>query len=1030
MMPDVIRNLEPLNSLPDEMQRQIVNQSQVIPCKSGHIVFQQGDNDDFVFYLLEGVLQLECDGQIMKTVKAGSEEAKYRLAQLRPRQMTAKAITDVTLFRATRSVLEGFLESVRDQQESSFEVCDLAEEDDADWMSKLLSSPLFARISAANIQMVFSRMEPMPVRSGEIIICQGEPGDYYYIIKNGRCRVSRRSPVGMKDIVLAELEAGDSFGEEALISNGIRSASVTMDTDGELMRLNREQFYELLMKPTLKGLSQSVAVSRITKGAVWLDVRSTQAHTTQAPENSLNLPLPLVRAQHKRLDQNLTYIACCDDGSLSAVAAFILLNLDFEVYFLENGLRSLAEIDEQNKSAVQFEKQEVAQTEPTTILADVRAAALETELSRANVRLQEAARLEMQAEQARSKASKRAEQELRQQQQKLQEQEERANASLTEAQQMKSELEQARAQIEADMEEKLRLERQKIEQQNAHARAMLQEAQRLKDDIEKTKLQAEQESSAAHRKVEDRIQQIESEAQRSIEQERQKLHELADRNAGELEEIKRLKQEAEARLQEERQAMTRTAEENRQQLEEARRMKELLEGAQKAANEEAERLRLESVKKEEALQRKMHADVEAERKRLEQELAANSALIEQAQREKAAAEARLLEEREAMFKTAEESRQQLDEVKRNKEELEASQKAAELQLQEKINADEARQSRMRAEALAERSRLEQELSANSVLVEQARREKEAAEARLHEERQAISRTAEESRLQLDQARRMKEMLQAAQQAAEQQQIERIKQEEERQRALRAEVLAERSRLEQEFSTNSELLAQAQQDKKAAEAARIAARKEAAALIEEYKREHQRTIREQEQGLQKQRMELEIEASRIQQMMLVSRSASRDAGLAVQRAEQDLERLKATSQLLKKQSAGSAVKQQVGKDIAAAESRINKASDQLRSARRIHADAESAQQTNQQKLVRQQAAEESLRKQLEDDLQEWIAEQTMLANNPEQQRLEQSQKEKMQRILSSAEQAHKAARQHDLNLIEELSMNFDIYQDED
>ncbi len=850
LMPEVIRDLDPLNSLPLELQKKLVKQSELIPYPAGQTIFRQGDKDDHVFYLLEGKLQLECDGQMMKTVEGGSDEARYRLSQLRPRQMTAKAVSDVTLFRTSRTLLESLLDEVRNLHEADFEVHDLEEEDDDDWMSILLNSPLFSRISAANIQMVFSRMESIPVKAGEIVICQGEPGDYYYIIKSGKARVTRRSPVGMKDIVLAQLDTGDCFGEEALIANAIRSASVTMDSDGELMRLNREHFAELLLKPILKGVNNDTARVRVSEGAVWLDVRSTQAHAEKSLENSLNLPLPLVRAQHRRLDENSTYIACCDDGSLAAVAAFILINLGYDVYFLETGLNSISPTPVTETARPSVEPANLAPDRGATVLADVRAAALDSELSRANIRLQEAARLEKQAELEGARAKQRAEAQMREQELKLKEQEQRINESLSDAVQMKHELELAREKIERDMEEKLRLEREKIEHQNLRAKAMLDEAEQIKQEIAKAKQIADQQSNEAHVKVEQRIREIETQAERNLEVEREKLQQIAARNTQELEHIKQLKQEAEARLIEERREMSRTVEENRQQLSEVQRMKEVMQAAQKAAEKQLEQQQLERIRKEEALQRKM----------------------------------------------------------------------------------------------------------------------------------------------------------------------------------RAEVLAERRRLEQEFANNSQLLEQAQKDKQTAEETRIAANREAQAIVEEYRREHEAAMKEQEQRLQEQRKELEVEASRIQQMLLVSRTASRDAGLAVQRAEQDLERLQATKRLLEKQATGDSIKQQIGKDIASTEERLHEASDQLRSARRVHADAESAQENNRLKLDQQQEAEEGLRQQLEADLQEWITEQTLHANSDEQRSLEQRQREEMQRILARAEQASKDVKQHDLQLINELSMQFDLEDD--
>ena len=60
-------------------------------------------------------------------------------------------------------------------------------------------------------------------------------------------------------IKLAELGVGDTFGEEALIAEAKRNATVTMLTDGVLMRLNKQDFRELMNEPLLQWVSYDKA---------------------------------------------------------------------------------------------------------------------------------------------------------------------------------------------------------------------------------------------------------------------------------------------------------------------------------------------------------------------------------------------------------------------------------------------------------------------------------------------------------------------------------------------------------------------------------------------------------------------------------------------------------------------------------------------------------------------------------------------------------------------------------------------------
>jgi rhodanese-related sulfurtransferase len=205
-------------------------------------------------------------------------------------------------------------------------------------MTLLLQSRAFHRIPPANLQAVFMRMQRVNCSAGDVVIRQGDEGDYFYAIVSGRCLVTRETPLNRDGIKLAELGMGDTFGEEALISGARRNATVTMTTDGVLMRLGKDDFNTLLNEPMLHWVGYEEAKGIVAAGGRWLDVRLPSEFEHCHFEHAINVPLYFVRLKLKSLDASVPYVVCCDNGRRSSAAAYILGERGFDTFVLKGGL--------------------------------------------------------------------------------------------------------------------------------------------------------------------------------------------------------------------------------------------------------------------------------------------------------------------------------------------------------------------------------------------------------------------------------------------------------------------------------------------------------------------------------------------------------------------------------------------------------------------------------------------------------------------------------------------------------------------
>jgi rhodanese-related sulfurtransferase len=184
-------------------------------------------------------------------------------------------------------------------------------------------------------------MERVDASANELIIRQGDPGGYYYVIEEGYCDVSREPAGGGREIHLAELGPGDGFGEEALVSNTPRNASVTMRSDGVLMRLDKESFIELIRDPLIHDISYRDARRMIDEGAVWIDIRHRDQYAKGSFRNARNIPRAIVRVECRKLVKGRKYIVCGEEPGQSAAAAFLLAERGYDVSYLGEPLSKL-----------------------------------------------------------------------------------------------------------------------------------------------------------------------------------------------------------------------------------------------------------------------------------------------------------------------------------------------------------------------------------------------------------------------------------------------------------------------------------------------------------------------------------------------------------------------------------------------------------------------------------------------------------------------------------------------------------------
>ncbi len=337
---ELLKRFSPLDGLKRDNLLALARKVQIRELSPGQLLFKEGDTEKRTFYVVTGTLELTDQDKAVGTVEGGTQLARNPVAPVYPRRVSAKAKDRVQFISIDSDLLDVMLTW---DQTGTYEVSELQgtqDESNDDWMTMLLQAKAFHKIPPANIQAIFMRMQQINYKSGDVILKQGAEGDYFYVLTRGKALVTRETPLSKDGIKLAELQVGDTFGEEALISDAKRNATVTMLADGAVMRLGKDDFKTLLNEPMLDWVSRDKAEQIVAGGGQWLDVRLPSEFENQHLDNALNIPLYFIRLKINTLDKSRNYVVCCDTGRRSSAGAYILSERGYNAYVLQGGINA------------------------------------------------------------------------------------------------------------------------------------------------------------------------------------------------------------------------------------------------------------------------------------------------------------------------------------------------------------------------------------------------------------------------------------------------------------------------------------------------------------------------------------------------------------------------------------------------------------------------------------------------------------------------------------------------------------------
>jgi CRP-like cAMP-binding protein/Fe-S-cluster-containing hydrogenase component 2/thioredoxin reductase len=229
-----------LGAADEELLREVFLAAAVREVRDGEVVLRQNDYTDSFLIVAGGQVEISARSEgggaerKIATLTAGNFFGEMSLISGRRRNATATARGGARLIEVPRKAMLKLMATdagVKRMVDQAFVI-------------RAFQGYLFPDLPESILWRLVGKATLERLERGQVIFREGDPGDAFYLIRNGQVKISKAS--GGKDLVLSYLVSGNFFGETALLPGTPRTATVTTIFPTELIRLTREDFERFL----------------------------------------------------------------------------------------------------------------------------------------------------------------------------------------------------------------------------------------------------------------------------------------------------------------------------------------------------------------------------------------------------------------------------------------------------------------------------------------------------------------------------------------------------------------------------------------------------------------------------------------------------------------------------------------------------------------------------------------------------------------------------------------------------------------
>jgi serine phosphatase RsbU (regulator of sigma subunit) len=179
--------------------------------------------------------------------------------------------------------------------------------------------PFFTGLPEKELDRLASEMQVVNLKSGELLFCEGDPGEHLYIVVKGELEILK-APDTEDELILNTIHEGEYIGEMSLATGAPRTASVRGRGDVMLLSMSRQQFNDLLHKhPELASTMVSVLSYRLdnTNVATFRDLTEKNHQLQKAYDELKAAQKQLI--EKERLERELQVAAEIQTSILPAI---------------------------------------------------------------------------------------------------------------------------------------------------------------------------------------------------------------------------------------------------------------------------------------------------------------------------------------------------------------------------------------------------------------------------------------------------------------------------------------------------------------------------------------------------------------------------------------------------------------------------------------------------------------------------------------------------------------------------------------